>query len=555
MTCARFHISHICNNDLSSNCGHNIHILNMRRTTKMTQCETGMKSANTLARRRPATAGLGLALVAASVGIPTAGAAAAPTGNTSEVPLMPQTVVPTSFSKQTVRALPAAQIPLAAPATPVPLAKGTVTYTVKAGDTVSHIALRTGSSIQAIIKANNLNSKALIRVGQKLTIPSATKVASSSAKPASSSKASASTKATTYTVKAGDTVSHIALRTGSSIQAIIKANNLNSKALIRVGQKLTIPGSSSSSATASAPKAETKKSSGSSTKATSHTVKAGDTVSHIALRYGTTVQAIIKANNLNSSALIRVGQKLTIPGAAGSSSANSSSGSKSNTPKKEAKATVYTVKSGDTLSHIALRYGTTVVAIVNANNLKSASLIHVGQKLTIPGSGSTSYEGEQLVGNTFAGRTYPDSTVAAANANKAALLARDVPSKAQMQEMVRRTALDMGVDPSLALAVAYQESGFDQRAVSPANAIGTMQVIPSSGLWASDLVGRKLDLLKPEDNVVAGVAILRVLVKTSKDLDTAIASYYQGQTSVKKNGMYSDTRRYVANIRTLMGRF
>src|SRR5690625_3390994 len=219
MTCARFHISHICNNDRSSNCGHNIYILNMRRTTKMTQCETGMKSANTLARRRPTTAGLGLALVAASVGIPTAGAAAAPTGNTSEVPLMPQTVVPTSFSKQTVRALPAAQIPLAAPAMPVPLAKGTVTYTVKAGDTVSHIALRTGSSIQAIIKANNLNSKALIRVGQKLTIPGSSSSSAKASAPKAETKKSSgfSTKATSHTVKAGDTVSHIAMRSGTTV--------------------------------------------------------------------------------------------------------------------------------------------------------------------------------------------------------------------------------------------------------------------------------------------------------------------------------------------------
>lgn len=113
----------------------------------------------------------------------------------------------------------------------------------------------------------------------------------------------------------------------------------------------------------------------------------------------------------------------------------------------------------------------------------------------------------------------------------------------------------MGVDPALALAVAQQESGFDQRAVSPANAVGTMQVIPSSGLWASDLVGRRLNLLDPQDNVTAGVAILRALVNTSDDLPTAIASYYQGQGSVRANGMYSDTRRYVANVQTLMTRF
>ena len=108
---------------------------------------------------------------------------------------------------------------------------------------------------------------------------------------------------------------------------------------------------------------------------------------------------------------------------------------------------------------------------------------------------------------------------------------------------------------SLALAVAYQESGFDHSQVSPANAIGTMQVIPSSGQWASDLVGRQLNLLDPRDNVTAGVAILKSLLTTSPDLPSAIAGYYQGATSVHQNGMFADTRLYVANVRALMSRF
>ncbi len=79
--------------------------------------------------------------------------------------------------------------------------------------------------------------------------------------------------------------------------------------------------------------------------------------------------------------------------------------------------------------------------------------------------------------------------------------------------------------------------------MSPANAIGTMQVIPSSGEWASDLVGRKLNLLDPYDNATAGVAIIRQLVRTSSDLDYAIAGYYQGQYSVSQYGMYEDTKQ------------
>ena len=82
-----------------------------------------------------------------------------------------------------------------------------------------------------------------------------------------------------------------------------------------------------------------------------------------------------------------------------------------------------------------------------------------------------------------------------------------------------------------------------------------MQVIPTSGEWASDLVGRDLDLLDPHDNAVAGLAILRWLVGNAPDLPTAIAGYYQGMGSVSRNGMFSDTRRYVANVQTLMTRY
>src|SRR5690606_41543648 len=69
------------------------------------------------------------------------------------------------------------------------------------------------------------------------------------------------------------------------------------------------------------------------------------------------------------------------------------------------------------------------------------------------------------------------------------------------------------------------------------------------------LVGRRLNLLDPQDNVTAGVAILRQLVRTAPDLDTAIAGYYQGLAGVLRNGMYSDTRNYVAGIKSLMRQF
>jgi len=349
-----------------------------------------------------------------------------------------------------------------------------------------------------------------------------------------------------YTVRSGDTVSHIAQRTSISVAQIVAANKLSSRALIRVGQTLTIPRSTPSAkvAPAAAPAATA-----------THKVVAGDTVSHLAARFGTTVKAIVSANGLNSRAMIRVGQSLTIPGAAAAASATTTPSAPAPST-TTSKGTAYRVVAGDTVSRIAARFGTTVAAISSANGLDSRAFIRVGQRLTVPGATSSAPATTSgLVGSTFAGRTYPAATVESANQNKATLLKIGVPSTAEMKALVRSTAISMGLDPALAMAVAHQESGFNHTSVSPANAIGTMQVIPTSGEWASDLVGRDLNLLDPQDNVVAGVAILRRLVATSPDLSSAIAGYYQGQSSVRRNGMFADTRVYVANVRTLMSRF
>jgi soluble lytic murein transglycosylase-like protein len=205
----------------------------------------------------------------------------------------------------------------------------------------------------------------------------------------------------------------------------------------------------------------------------------------------------------------------------------------------------YTVRSGDTLSGIAVRFGTTQAAIMKASRLRNPHLLYAGQRLSIPVRAAKA----RFSSNTFEGRTYPSSVVGAAARNRAYLQSVSVPSRAQTRDLIVATARRHGVDPRLALAVAWQESGWNQRQVSVANAIGTMQVIPSSGEWASQMVGRRLNLLNTRDNITAGVAILRSLTRSAKTLDQAIAGYYQGLYSVQKHGMYADTKRYVAAIK------
>lgn len=218
----------------------------------------------------------------------------------------------------------------------------------------------------------------------------------------------------------------------------------------------------------------------------------------------------------------------------------------------------YTVKSGDTLSHVAAHHGIGLSVLLKANGLSTSSVIHPGQRLKLSGAAPGNHgaaPAEDRVPNTFLHYTYPDHVVASANENKRALLAAGVPSRSQMQAIIADTARQMGVDPSLALSHAFVESSFNHASVSPANAIGAMQVIPASGTWASELVGRKLNLLDPYDNATAGVAIIRQLQRTAPSMDIGIAAYYQGLGGVTRHGMYPDTKQYVAKVKGYLQRF
>ncbi|MCY1220814.1 spore coat assembly protein SafA [compost metagenome] len=348
-----------------------------------------------------------------------------------------------------------------------------------------------------------------------------------------------------YTIARGDTISGIAGRYGLDTNAILKLNNLQPNTIIYPGQKIKLTGSAPApSAPAAKPEAPAPASSAGSV----YTVKSGDTLGAIAARHGVKLSEVLSWNGLNMNSIIYPGQKIKI--GSGQAPAPAPAATPAPAPAPAANSGSYTVKSGDTLSAIAAKHGVKLSDILSANKLTMTSVIFPGNKLVIPGASiQPAASVTPLVPSSFLGFTYPAAVVSSANQNKALLNSSPVPTREQMKSIVADTARRMGVDPSLALAFAYQESGFDQRAVSPANAIGTMQVIPTSGEWASDLVGRKLNLLDPYDNATAGVAIIRQLIRTSKDLDNAIAGYYQGQYSVSKNGMFDDTKAYVAAIK------
>lgn len=207
------------------------------------------------------------------------------------------------------------------------------THVVKSGDTLWSIAKKYGVSVEELKEKNNLTSNAL-SINQVLLIPGEDE---SSVEVPSSSEY--------YTVKAGDSLYAIANKYGMSVDELKDLNNLTSN-LLTIGQRLRI-----------------KKGMNEENTGETYTVVKGDNLYQIALKFDTTVDALKTLNGLNNNVL-SIGQVLKIP-----SSDNNE--------------IIYTVVAGDNLYQIARRFGTTVTAIMNRNNL-ATNVLSVGQKLIIP---------------------------------------------------------------------------------------------------------------------------------------------------------------------------
>lgn len=252
----------------------------------------------------------------------------------------------------------------------------------------------------------------------------------------------------------------------------------------------------------------------------------------------------------------------------------------------------HTVRSGETLSEIAARYGVSVGALAEANGVADVDRILDGQTLALPGGGSSpdappTHEvapGETL--SEIAAR-YGVSVIAVAEANGIAdvhhIRAGDrlaVPSAsggdggapggagdadgvsrfpARLRSSPARLALvprfehwaaasDVPVD--LLMAMTWLESGWQNDVVSPVGAMGIGQLMPDTVSWLQDIViGEPLDPHDPDDNIRMSARYLRWLLdRTGGDPATALAGYYQGLGAVRTSGVFPSTRVYVADV-------
>jgi N-acetylmuramoyl-L-alanine amidase len=338
-----------------------------------------------------------------------------------------------------------------------------------------------------------------------------------------------------HTVQPGETLWSIAAANNLTTRTVAAYNGLSEEAQVVLGSTIRVPtveegyAALQNAGLVSSPTATATAAPASSGSGGGYTIQPGDTLSSIAASAGVSVADLAAANGLDPNGLIIAGNTLSVSGGlpSGGGSAPAVQGA-------------YTVRPGDTLSGLAAGAGVSVADMAAMNGLDPDGILVAGTPLKLPSGASAPAQ---------ASAPAPEPVVPAADPAPTATTvgAADIQS----------VASQYGVSPSLAAAIAWQESGFNNSMVSSANARGVMQVMP--GTWdyvQQNLASRPLDPNSATDNVHAGVMYLKQLLdQTGGDENSAIAGYYQGLSSVQNRGMYDDTERYVANVQALRSRF
>ena len=308
-----------------------------------------------------------------------------------------------------------------------------------------------------------------------------------------------------------------------------------------------------------------------------HRVRAGEGFFAIAGRYRIAAVRLARANGLRLTSVLTPGQRLRIPGRVTLSKPKPR-------PVQPRAVVVHTVQPGEGFFAIADRYRISAAKLANANSLTLRSVLTPGQRLRVPGRtlavrravaptpGATH---RVAPGESFfsIAQRYHVSPWRLAQVNRLSLMATIVPgqrltlprgahlgsSGAPVDRGTVRAAIDRwaaayGVDPKLARALAWMESGFQQDVVSSAGAIGVMQLLPETWDWVDTLLLGEVTPRTYDGNVRAGVRYLRwQLDQFDGDVRLALAGYYQGARAVRERGLFEDTKQYVSVILQLYG--
>jgi peptidoglycan hydrolase-like protein with peptidoglycan-binding domain len=186
---------------------------------------------------------------------------------------------------------------------------------------------------------------------------------------------------------------------------------------------------------------------------------------------------------------------------------------------------IYVVRPGDTLSAIARRFRVSMTKLARLNGLNPAHVLLVGARLRLPPA------------------ERPVATAVSASDASAVRMSLD------------KWAAHYGIDPSLARALAWMESGYQNDVVSPVGAQGVMQLLPSTWQYVQTvLIGHRVQH-DADGNVQVGLAYLRHLLDAFHGNERlALSGWYQGERSVKARGPYKVSKAFVADVLALRKR-
>jgi LysM repeat protein len=381
-------------------------------------------------------------------------------------------------------------------------------HVVAPGETLTSIAAADGLTVDQLAAANGLSPTAQLVSGSTIQIPpqGSSATASTAAPAAATPAAAAATPATPATGGDGD-------------------NDADD-----VGTNATANAASAPAPTASA---------------SGYVVQPGDTLSGIAARAGLSTASLAAANGLDPNGVLISGTVLHLSG----SSSGPVAVPVSRTVAVSTTSGSYVVQPGDTLSGIAARAGLSPASLAAANGLDPNGVLISGSVLHLSGTPAS------LAPSSSAAASQPVGAVAEGSPTDPPY---PTPERVTAPQ-VGSIAADNGVPASLADAIAWQESGFNNDLVSSADARGVMQILPGTWQWIQNSLNTAGPPLAPAsaaDNVRGGVLMLHSLLNaTGGDPALAAAGYFQGLPSVQQHGMYADTQRYVQDVLALQRQF
>jgi N-acetylmuramoyl-L-alanine amidase len=345
-----------------------------------------------------------------------------------------------------------------------------------------------------------------------------------------------------HVIAPGETLSSVAAADGLSISQLAAANGLSPAAQLISGETIQIPPQQYSASFGVAAPASTAVPVSTTSSSGGYVVQPGDTLTAIAARAGLSTRSLAASNGLDVDGILVSGTVLHLSGAAGVSTAAGTAVPVSTASSGGA----YVVQPGDTLTAIAERAGVSPASLATANGIEENGVLISGKVIHLAGSPATvvsSAATSQPVGTAAQGSPvdppYP------------------TPERVSGSE-VGSIAAANGVPSSLATAIAWQESGFNNDLVSSADARGVMQILPGTWQWIQQSLdtGAPLAPASATDNVRGGVLLLHSLLNsTGGDPAMAAAGYFQGLPSVQQHGLYPETQQYVNSVLALERRF